>query len=695
MTLRRYLTRLIWVCTLPLLLLSALLAADRWRAQRAKDAHLAQDLLQAARELLDHNLSARLAGLQRLAASPLIDDPASWPAFRMETGGYLAAFGDHVALIDPQRRTRLHTMVPVGEAAPPAPLPAGRSAVALALDSGVPQVGDGFDGSVAQEPLVGLAAPVLRGGKAVYAIGTVVPLRQMEELLGDLPLGPGLSVTLFDSQGRLLARHGDAGEPGDADDDLRLTDRLRNAPWTLEVRALSHLAAQDQHRVAALLSALVLGTLLAAWIGGWLASRRLASSVRSLSDPPGAPQPPDEIIEILQVRRMLDDTQAQRERLEAERRDSDQRHREELERSAADLRASEAQLRSILDSASDAIIVTDDALSIVMANAVALRFFGGPGQTIVGMALQQLFPERLRAPQRAAVAGAVATQRAARGSGAHLEMIGLRADGSECPVEAAVSAVPLHDAPLVTVILRDVSGARSLQAELRASQAELRSLMSQQHRVEDRERRRIARELHDELQQVLVAIQMNVSSIGRDVAADPARLAPLVERIDELAGTAVTSTRRIVNDLRPLMLEELGLLPALEALCRQFEERTGIQARVRAGSDAAAWPRLPEQTEICLYRVAQESLTNVAKHSGATRVRLQLALQADGGMRMQVHDNGRGLEREGRRSPLAFGLKGMTERVRALGGSLHIRSGPGGGTVVEVEVGATPDEAAA
>jgi hypothetical protein len=82
-------------------------------------------------------------------------------------------------------------MVPLGEAPPPAPLPAGRSAVALAPDSGKPAVGDGFDGTVANEPLTGLAAPVLRDGKALYAVGSVVPLRQRDKLLSDLPQGRG------------------------------------------------------------------------------------------------------------------------------------------------------------------------------------------------------------------------------------------------------------------------------------------------------------------------------------------------------------------------------------------------------------------------------------------------------------------------------------------------------------------------
>ena len=235
---------------------------------------------------------------------------------------------------------------------------------------------------------------------------------------------------------------------------------------------------------------------------------------------------------------------------------------------------------------------------------------------------------------------------ASGGAGRHLELIGLRADGSEFPIEAALSAVARGDEPLVTMILRDMSEARRLQDELRASQAELRSLMSAQHRVEDSERRRIARELHDELQQALVAIKMLVGTVEQELAADPQRLASLMGRIDQLVSSAVSSTRRIVNDLRPLMLEELGLLPALEALCQQFEDRTGIEVALRAQDPAASWPTVAEPVEICLYRVAQESLTNVAKHSGATQVEVQLSARPDGPLLMRISDNGRGLHRE-------------------------------------------------
>jgi signal transduction histidine kinase len=163
-----------------------------------------------------------------------------------------------------------------------------------------------------------------------------------------------------------------------------------------------------------------------------------------------------------------------------------------------------------------------------------------------------------------------------------------------------------------------------------------------------------------------------------------------VARIDELAGSAITSSRRIVNDLRPLLLEELGLVAALQALAAQFSLRTGIAATVESGGRALADDAVPGPLAICLYRVAQESLNNVAKHAGAQRVQLRLLGLDDGGVMLRVTDDGRGIGDAERRKPQSFGLRGMSERVRALGGRLRVERGANGGTVVEVEIHALP-----
>jgi PAS domain S-box-containing protein len=826
MTLQHYLTRLLLISTLPLWLLAAWFGVNHLRDDQRQEREEAEHLLESARSVVEENLRARLAGLQTLAASPLADTPQGWPDFHREARGYLAAFGSHVALIDAQRRSRVHTMVPLGEVPPPAPRPVGRSAVQQAFEQAQPAVGDRFQGTVANEALVGLATPGLREGRVEFVVGTVVPLRQIEALLASLPLSPGWELKLLDSRGAELAVIGDPGRAVAAADDLHLVDRLALAPWTVEVRVPQALSARNLYRTAAGLAALLLGATVAAIAGGYLAGRRLARSVRSLSEPPGATAPVAEIREIRDARALIDSAAAQRDRAEALQRETELHYRERLEHSAAELRQREAQWHGILESASDAIVVIDAAHNIVLANPTAARIFGQPDAAMAGVPVERLFPPSVRAAQRLVIEEAFGRGGGPGGAedGQRLDLAGLRADGAEFPIEATLAPMHIDGRPLCTVVMRDVSQRRQaeaallaskarleatlesmsdalfitaahgelvetnsafarmhgfadreecrsryhqfpdlieaftadgkpvpveqwavpralrgesatnaefgmrrrdsgrswygsysfapirdpagtiigavvtgrdvteskqLQAELQASQAELRSLMSEHHRVEDNERRRIARELHDELQQVLVAIKMEVAAIERHLAATEAQtLAPMLDRIDQLATAGVTSTRRIVNDLRPLMLEELGLVPALEALCQQFQARTGIEANVEATSLPGADGPLPERVEICLYRVAQESLTNVAKHSAARRAHIGLAVGSDGTLTMRVHDDGQGFQGDGRHGPQAFGLKGMRERVRALGGTLHIDSAPGSGATVVVRIAA-------
>jgi len=232
-----------------------------------------------------------------------------------------------------------------------------------------------------------------------------------------------------------------------------------------------------------------------------------------------------------------------------------------------------------------------------------------------------------------------------------------------------------------------------MHAELSASHADLQRLIAAQQNVEENERKRIARELHDELQQVLAAIKMDVAAIEREMAIDPRGVAPLVARIDELATSAITSSRRIVNDLRPLLLEELGLVPALQALCAQFARRNGIAASVVVSGRNMPDDAVPGPIAICLYRVAQESLNNVVKHADATRVQLDLIGLDDGGVQMRVADDGRGIGADDRRKPQSFGLRGMRERVRALGGRLRVERRAEGGTAVDVEIPRQRDDA--
>jgi signal transduction histidine kinase len=257
-----------------------------------------------------------------------------------------------------------------------------------------------------------------------------------------------------------------------------------------------------------------------------------------------------------------------------------------------------------------------------------------------------------------------------------------RAPGDAPPDIAEIAAVRR---------LLDESIERRDQAELAllASHAELQRLFAAQDRVQENERRRISLELHDDLQQTLAAISINVAALreraGSGASADAGALPVLVD-INGLAAAAMDSTRRIVAALRPQILEDLGLLPALEALASQFQSRNGIECAVQGHGDLDARLLAAPALTTSLYRVAQEALTNVAKHARAKQVEIHLAHAQTGRLRMSIADDGQGMAALDRQKPGAFGLAGIEERMRALGGELHVHSSPGAGTRVEVTV---------
>jgi len=283
-----------------------------------------------------------------------------------------------------------------------------------------------------------------------------------------------------------------------------------------------------------------------------------------------------------------------------------------------------------------------------------------------------------------------AVSRALRGETASNVEFGLRRkDTGKCWV-GSYSFAPMRskDGELwgAVVTARDITSIRQAQTDLESAHVELQRLVAMRDTVQDEERRRIARELHDDLQQSLAAIRMDSVAVEGLLPDPSGEIARLVRRIDQLAAAALASTRRIVSDLRPELLEELGLGCALQSLAQVFTERTGIPCTLTAGDDVDELLGSAPQAATCLFRVAQEALNNVAKHAQAQRVEMTLAQDGRTGITLKVQDDGRGMTEQDRRKPLSFGLLGSRERLRALGGSFRIESSPGKGTTVIAEL---------
>ncbi len=223
--------------------------------------------------------------------------------------------------------------------------------------------------------------------------------------------------------------------------------------------------------------------------------------------------------------------------------------------------------------------------------------------------------------------------------------------------------------------------------ERRLADAKLKELTQRVFDAQEEERGRVARELHDGISQILVAVRYALDNARRHLArGDEAGAGAPLDKGIEALGSAISEVRRISRDLRPGVLDDLGLGPALKALTDDFRERTGIKTEYRT---VVFRNRLDQDAKIALYRIAQEALTNIERHSGATTLTIELFGHKNGAT-MRIADNGSGLppEQERGRDRTGMGLRNMQERIEQLDGTLRILSSSGAqsGTVIEASL---------
>jgi signal transduction histidine kinase len=230
------------------------------------------------------------------------------------------------------------------------------------------------------------------------------------------------------------------------------------------------------------------------------------------------------------------------------------------------------------------------------------------------------------------------------------------------------------------LILINRSRRKRAMAALRKSRQDLSRLTSHLQDLREEERRRIAREVHDELGGMLTSIKMELSLLRSE--ARPSEREPILDRADGLVDHSIALIRRIASDLRPQLLDDLGLVAALEWLVADFGKRTGVRCRL---SPPPQNPAVPREKATALFRIVQEALTNVARHAGASCVTVRV--EAAGGLlRAIVRDDGRGITSAQAESPDSFGLIGMQERAAHFGGRVSIQGRKKAGTAVSVEI---------
>jgi signal transduction histidine kinase len=235
-------------------------------------------------------------------------------------------------------------------------------------------------------------------------------------------------------------------------------------------------------------------------------------------------------------------------------------------------------------------------------------------------------------------------------------------------------------------VVGDITQRKLAEEKARHAFEQLRALAAHTEGVREEERKRVAREIHDQLGQALTALKIDLSGLLREFhscdQAHPGKAESILRLVDE----TIQSVRRISTELRPGILDDLGLVAAVEWAAEEFQARTGTECRLELPEgDVAADPA----QATAIFRIFQETLTNVARHANATRVDVRLA-DGNGGLVLEVRDNGAGISAEKLSQGQSLGILGMRERAALLGGVLAIRGAAGEGTAVEVRIPEVP-----
>jgi len=338
------------------------------------------------------------------------------------------------------------------------------------------------------------------------------------------------------------------------------------------------------------------------------------------------------------------------------------------------LRRREHHYRTLFNNAQFSVFLLEGA-RFVDANSTAVRMFGLPSaRSAAGLTPWELSPEFQPDGQLSEDLARTQIETALREGGTTFEWLHKRADtGETFPAEVDLSSLSTGRTVLALAVVHDVTVRKRAEHDLHVLSAELM-------RLQDEERRKIGRDLHDSTGQTLAALELGLSQLQQYTQGPADGRRELLEQCARLATQCSAEIRTASYLLHPPLLDELGLLSALRWLADGFHQRSGIEMRLDL---PASMHRLPPDDELCLFRIAQEALTNVHRHAASPWAAIRLKLQSNSVM-LEIEDAGRGIDAK---SPaLGVGLAGMRERIRQLGGIFSVESTSTGGTRVRTTI---------
>jgi PAS domain S-box-containing protein len=356
------------------------------------------------------------------------------------------------------------------------------------------------------------------------------------------------------------------------------------------------------------------------------------------------------------------------------------------------LRDSQEQLHSVVQSTDEGIISLNGQGEVILWNKGAETLFGLSRDEMQRQTLERIIPERFRLAYQAGI------KRASQAGGKTVEgemfeLMGLRRDGSEFPLELSLGYWHKKGEIFFTGIVRDITARkqaekilRQRESELQQSQEELRALGAQLISAQEDERRRLSRELHDDMNQRLAMVAIHIQSVQGSLSeSDPMQetLQQLYKEVTSLSD----NVRHLAYQLHPSILDDLGLVVALRSFIKDFSQWEHISVTFQPKDVPTI---LPQDVALCVYRVIQECLRNVAKHAQADRVSVEV-MGSETGLHLIIKDNGKGFTPEEVRSGThGLGLIGMKERIRVVQGTFEIKASKGKGTTITVWIPLSP-----
>lgn len=345
---------------------------------------------------------------------------------------------------------------------------------------------------------------------------------------------------------------------------------------------------------------------------------------------------------------------------------------EEMKQALERVRYSEEKYRSLIEQAADTIALFDDKMKILDVNQSATKLLGYSKEELVNMSLQNVLSSvELKTDP-------INFNLLDKGESTIKLRKMIRKNGSV--VETEVNTKKLADGTFLALI-RDLTERKKAEQELKHSYEAIRELVSHLQDIREEERLKMAQEVHDELGQQITIMKMDVSWLDQKLVDHPL-LKEKTEGLKKTLDATVKTVRRIASELRPSILDDMGLAVAIEWHTRELEKRSGLKINIEDVNDVDG---LTEQTKINLFRVVQESLTNVVRYAKASGVTIALE-KSEKEIRLSIKDNGVGFDPASIAVKKTLGILGMRERIAALGGELKLESSPGNGTVINVVI---------